>query len=262
MQDAIPWVKINDYLLKIENCKDVDEYATKALESMGDLVPFDKGLAYIMNGAGTIVGEKYCNFPQQLSKAYLEYYSKLDIVRSPGRDLKKEPPGTTPIIQFADWSLMGRTKYYVDYIEPQKLKYSCHMILRDQSGISRLCFVWDRSKDEPFSQLEQKMLRIVMVHMNNLASALFRRSLTNSRSIRLGIMLEMAELTMREKEIVRLLCQGVSQAEISKKLYISAATTRKHITHIYKKLNVSSLQELLVLLFNSRTHPWVMHNDE
>ena len=37
-------------------------------------------------------------------------------------------------------------------------------------------------------------------------------------------------------------------------LYISATTTRKHITHIYEKLKVSSMQELLVRLFNSHTN--------
>jgi DNA-binding CsgD family transcriptional regulator len=35
---------------------------------------------------------------------------------------------------------------------------------------------------------------------------------------------------------------------ISKSLYISKATTYKHIAHIYEKLHVSSLQELLVRL--------------
>ena len=93
MLDMVPWEKINDFLLKIETCEDVGVFADTALKSMGELVYFDKGLAYILNGAGAVVGEKYCNFQQQVSEAYLEYYSKLDIPRSPGRDWKRSRPG-------------------------------------------------------------------------------------------------------------------------------------------------------------------------
>ena len=254
MLDMVPWEKINDFLLKIETCEDVGVFADTALKSMGELVYFDKGLAYILNGAGAVVGEKYCNFQQQVSEAYLEYYSKLDIPRSPGRDWKKEPPGVEPLLRFVDWSQMEQGEYYTDYIEPQKLKYSCHMSLRDRDGITRVTFVWDRSHDVPFGEMEQKVIAGLLPHMNNRVCSLYRNALSDSRNTRGRILLETAGLTKREMEIVRLLCQGVSQAKISKMLYISATTTRKHITHIYEKLKVSSMQELLVRLFNSHTN--------
>ncbi|MBQ8063256.1 MAG: DNA-binding response regulator, partial [Clostridia bacterium] len=59
--------------------------------------------------------------------------------------------------------------------------------------------------------------------------------------------------TDREVEIVDLICQGISPANISKILHIATSTTYKHIAHIYEKFHVSSRQELLVKLLNQST---------
>jgi ATP/maltotriose-dependent transcriptional regulator MalT len=45
-------------------------------------------------------------------------------------------------------------------------------------------------------------------------------------------------LTPRELEILHLITQGLSNDEIASDLVISVATVKKHITHIYGKLNV------------------------
>jgi predicted ATPase/DNA-binding CsgD family transcriptional regulator len=48
------------------------------------------------------------------------------------------------------------------------------------------------------------------------------------------------ELTPREKEVLRLLAQGLSSASIAKQLVISLVTVNSHIRAIYNKLGVSS----------------------
>ena len=57
-------------------------------------------------------------------------------------------------------------------------------------------------------------------------------------------------LTPREIEIVDLISQGVKPQGIANTLYISLATTYKHLQHIYEKMNVSNNQELMVKLLN------------
>ena len=47
-------------------------------------------------------------------------------------------------------------------------------------------------------------------------------------------------LTQREQEILGLLVDGLSNGEISNKLFISLQTVRNHIRHIYEKLHVHS----------------------
>ncbi len=48
------------------------------------------------------------------------------------------------------------------------------------------------------------------------------------------------KLSEREMEILRLLCDGLSNGEIAKALFISTNTTQWHISHLYGKLGVKS----------------------
>ncbi|MDP3443871.1 MAG: response regulator transcription factor, partial [Ignavibacteria bacterium] len=47
-------------------------------------------------------------------------------------------------------------------------------------------------------------------------------------------------LSERETEILKLLVEGLSNNEISDRLFISVITVRNHIGHIYQKLHVHS----------------------
>jgi DNA-binding NarL/FixJ family response regulator len=49
---------------------------------------------------------------------------------------------------------------------------------------------------------------------------------------------ELNELTPREHEVLRLLAQGVSNAQIANALTISEATVRTHIANVLSKLNL------------------------
>lgn len=46
-------------------------------------------------------------------------------------------------------------------------------------------------------------------------------------------------LTLREREIVYLVGQGKTNAEIAVDLWITPATIEKHLEHVYEKLGVS-----------------------
>ena len=48
----------------------------------------------------------------------------------------------------------------------------------------------------------------------------------------------LAELTPREKEVLRLIASGASNREIAQKLYISEGTVKNHVTNILNSLNL------------------------
>lgn len=64
---------------------------------------------------------------------------------------------------------------------------------------------------------------------------LFREELAPANALR--------TLTSREQEILQLLSEGFSNAEIAERLKISAETVRTHIRHIYRKLQVHNRTE-------------------
>jgi len=54
-----------------------------------------------------------------------------------------------------------------------------------------------------------------------------------------------SKLSLREKQILEILVNGITTKEAAQRLHISLHTLRKHIRNIYKKLNINNQQEMM-----------------
>jgi pimeloyl-ACP methyl ester carboxylesterase/DNA-binding CsgD family transcriptional regulator len=61
---------------------------------------------------------------------------------------------------------------------------------------------------------------------------------------------DLAELTVRENAILRLVAQGAANGEIARRLFISEKTVRNHLTNIFEKLGVDSRARAIVMARN------------
>ena len=63
-----------------------------------------------------------------------------------------------------------------------------------------------------------------------------------------------SSLTAREREVYALLCEGLSNADIARRLFISHPTVKVHVRHIYDKLGIRSRTALALHAASRRTH--------
>ena len=108
-------------------------------------------------------------------------------------------------------------------------------------------------KDVRPEQLAEAV-RVVAAGEALLAPAITRRLIEEFVSRPLpgsGAPPELAQLTDRELEVLKLVAQGRSNAQLAASLYLSEATVKTHVTHILAKLNLRDRVQAVVLAYES-----------
>ncbi|WP_240417872.1 helix-turn-helix transcriptional regulator [Paenibacillus periandrae] len=66
---------------------------------------------------------------------------------------------------------------------------------------------------------------------------------------------ELSSLTPREIEVVELTIQGLTNNEIAGKLYLSEVTVKKHLSNVFRKLNIKNRSQLAFLIGKHNSFP-------
>lgn len=242
----INWEKINSFLLDCGNTRSPKELSICFLTGLKPFCSYDRALAFFLDGNGKVCGQHRENIKARWSSIYLEYYAHTAQQYSCFRSINENPEKVS--LHIICWTREADSEFLRDYIRPLGIGSSCGFVFYDMNGAPRTIIALDRLLGSHFSKTELQTLELLLPHLNNLHKNFFYEGF-NLNTIRRAAC-EVSGLTQRETQIAGLMCQGVSQANISRILHISRSTTNSHIAHIYEKLHVSSQQELLSLLLH------------
>ena len=141
------------------------------------------------------------------------------------------------------WSFEQSGEVIPDYIRPRNLVSTLGFPMRDATDRIRTIFALDRPSDAPYTDWEIETVRSIRELLKLFHRLLF--TCADDEAAQLTSRTELQTLTPREMEIVNLLEQGITPANIAHILHITVPTTNRHIYNIYKKLNVNSRAELM-----------------
>lgn len=245
-KQEFPWERIYDYVLECGAAHDPAHFVTAVLDNIGDLIPYDQGVAFFLDEKRKVQGQHLVNVSNRWINIYREYYSEAYVGEHGLQGEAYESFGV-PFVQLIDWDVQPLDEFLANYISGRGVHYTLAFVLFDLHSLPRAIFSLDRTRTERFTKHDVELLRLVAAQLGNLYKNFYihpDKVPGSKSSIRKSTGVE--KLTSREREIVDLLCTGFSPSHVSQALHITTSTTYKHIQHIYAKLQVSSQQELLV----------------
>ena len=230
---------IYDLALICAQTNNPKEFCDQLLKGAVKLCPFDKAVIYHFDENGCVVDQKLYNTEEYYSKLYIERYSKRDDWKySWANGMRKKCEISQNNYMVVHWDDEKNTMFARESIAPRQLDSSVSFLLFDSGGSFRTMVSLDKTSKDPYSPTELQTVRYIAPLLNAIHRNLFPRP--EARTL-----YKLDGLTDRELEVVSFLCQGMSPAHLCTKLFISDATVRKHLRHIYQKVGVSSQRELL-----------------
>lgn len=248
------------------------EFAIYIMDAVNKVCPYDQGRIYFYNENGNICDQHLINIDPNLVHQYHIYYSMADGGRysiplhrkdrmfPEGVRVPRYVPGgkrhfisefsvplSSQTLWVFDWESAPQDEFVKDYVSYIRLRYSTGFPIFDVDGTLRILFMLDRTCRVPYSTEELIALGLAIPMLEHLYQNLTVH-LHKPRSISAE---SYATLTNKEMEIVDMLCRGMSSRSICEKLKITSATLYTHNAHIFKKLGVSSRQELLAKMMRS-----------
>jgi DNA-binding CsgD family transcriptional regulator len=137
-----------------------------------------------------------------------------------------------------------RTGLYQDVGRPLGVEDMVRLWLHPH-GAGRARLEFDRP-DRRFRDSDRAVLDLLLPHLRQ-----FRRNAVARRRALLWPSDGSEGLSRREREILELVAQGLTNAQVARMLWISPGTVRKHLENAYEKLDVHTRTGAVAALFAS-----------
>lgn len=148
------------------------------------------------------------------------------------------------------------SRIYREYFRTFGVAYILDLGLPERSPRQRSLILLRGEDTTDFSERDRAVLELLRPHLYHLeVHAALRRRLTEALQEQNGGRESgaYASLTPREREIVELVAEGKTNAEIAAKLWVSPSTVKKHLEHVYAKTGVGRRAAIVSARYAARS---------
>ncbi len=237
------WILFNDIVREIYTTKSLEEFSQRFLALVRKLIPYHSSSVAVVKEDGTVeekqivlVGKDKMEDVQLYNKKYvkMDYTNVIfDFPRSSSfRD-----------IDIVNEEEMKKTVIYKEFFEPRGKKYSGGLVIKTEQR--DLCITLYRDElNGPLTEKEMFILEQFIGHLENMVRLVGEAEPVEKLEDRLPKEMENV-LTERERQIFPYVLRGYTNLEIGNQFFISESTAKKHVYHIFEKLQVKNRGELI-----------------
>ncbi len=239
---------VSDIILTINATSD-DKMRMLFLKKLEGAIPFDSAVFYIGSNAENqkkLINPIFYKHPYQRVNNPNDLFNEYNKIQNSdyGNWVYWLPNST--VFRDSDMlpnSIRENTEMYKKIYSPLGMHYGCGItLIYDNTFLGIACLY--REKGHPdFTDKDVFILNYIKPHLTHRLYQLHPQGqyqLNSKETI-----CKEYNLTQREFEIITYICKGYSNKEISKNLFFSEETVKKHIQHIFSKMNVNSRTKLI-----------------
>lgn len=251
------WSIISDIILEINRTTNEQNLLLAFFEKLKGIISFDHGAFFLGQNEGN---NRYLTNPvmhtpsseqANVMQSSLYQYEKcrdVDYVKwmysLPNSSVYRE----TDILNNP---LRENTDMFKKIYKPMNLHYCAGINMVFNNILLGNASIFRHKENKNFTKRDLDILEYIQPHLTYRIYQIHPQS-KNQLSVRSAIGDE-HNLTPREVDIIGLICRGLSNNEIGQRLFISDDTVKKHIYHIYKKMNIRSRTKL-INIFNENNY--------
>lgn len=137
-----------------------------------------------------------------------------------------------------------KSRFYQEYLLPFNLIHIAGAVICDENRFLAALTLYNTADKGDFSEKDIYILQQFLPHLQLMLSKL---SPHNDTVIQRSsyILSNTFHLTPRETEIAKLIYRGLSNREIAAQLNVAEDTVKKHLYHIFQKLNLSNRTQII-----------------
>lgn len=250
------WTLINEIALMIHLTDDVTEMRKHFLSVLSVLLEFDHASFYIQENENPYGSPLGINLSQKDLTDYIDKYSGTDPY-TPFLGVFLDANTTFRSSDCTFTANIENTKYYRLVWKPKNIKYSLLMPLSVNKSWLGSVNLFRSSDKNDFTEIEMEITNILRQHLQ---TRLWREKCfqekQNAERENAGKphtppiqkISDQYALTNRECDVISLWIKGFTDCEICDHLFISNNTLKKHISNIFRKLEINSRVELLKII--------------
>lgn len=255
MLNESEWNAINNILLDLYTVNDMKQLSNKVLHVLRLVIPFSKGYFALLDENGRVDNGNsvFDGFDVQAEKEYKEKYFDFDYKKHIF-DLKKQ----TAVFQnpqMFDDEVRKNAGFYKEFLHSEDIPYEAGIGIIENGKIRGILNLFRGAGLGDFSEKNVYVLNILKRHLENIVRNVYLIDTQNFDVVSskcFDSAVSDFALSEREAEILRLIADGKSNAEICSGLCVSISTVKKHVYNIFNKAGVNSRTQLLNQIYRMR----------